>query len=267
MAVTGRETGGQILLSGIFAALEHAWRQPLQFRGLEPKPLDEEARAELADEYTAAVSLEWEESGLAVCLLLSSADAAYITQAVQPRQENVQSYHTGVLAVLRQWAEAMGSAFITRVGWPESLSHGSAYALRFTYGVQGGWTSDGALVYSQALEDETPMGGEIEEVPQAGIWNVADDEATERLPHNLEMVLDLQLTATARLAGVDMRLEDVLNLRAGSVVDLGRRVDEPVELLVNGKLVARAEVVVQDGTLALRVTEVISPRARLDSLG
>jgi flagellar motor switch protein FliN/FliY len=63
-----------------------------------------------------------------------------------------------------------------------------------------------------------------------------------------------------------MPLSGILELSPGSVVELDQRIVEPVDLLVGGKVVAQGEVVVLDGYYALRVTEVLNPIERLESL-
>lgn len=85
-------------------------------------------------------------------------------------------------------------------------------------------------------------------------------------PDNLSMVLDIQLTATARLGRVEMPIGDILNLGPGSIIEVGHLVDEPIELLINDKLIARGDVVVVDEKFGLRITEVISPQARIESM-
>ncbi len=86
------------------------------------------------------------------------------------------------------------------------------------------------------------------------------------LPENLDVIMDIELTATARMGKVEVPLADVLNYGPGSIIELGHLVDEPVELLVNGKLIARGDVVVVDEKFGLRITEIVSPRERLESL-
>jgi flagellar motor switch protein FliN/FliY len=83
---------------------------------------------------------------------------------------------------------------------------------------------------------------------------------------NLDMVLDIGLIATARLGHVEMPIGDILKLGPGSIIEVGHMVDEPVDLLVNGKLIARGDVVVVDEKFGLRITEIISPRERIESL-
>ena len=92
------------------------------------------------------------------------------------------------------------------------------------------------------------------------------ESSRKNAPDNLDMVLDIRLTAIARLGQVEMPISDVLNLGPGSILDIAHMVDEPVDLLVNGKLIARGDVVVVDEKFGLRITEIISPKERIESL-
>jgi len=83
---------------------------------------------------------------------------------------------------------------------------------------------------------------------------------------NLDLVLDIRLLATARLGRVEMPIGDVLNLGPGSILEIAHLVDEPIELLINGKLIARGDVVVVDEKFGLRITEIVSQRERIESL-
>lgn len=76
---------------------------------------------------------------------------------------------------------------------------------------------------------------------------------------NLDLVMDVELDVTLRFGKRQMTLREVLELTSGSVVELDRQVDEPVELLLDGKVIARGEAVVIDGNYGLRVTEVPQP--------
>ena len=85
-------------------------------------------------------------------------------------------------------------------------------------------------------------------------------------PDNLERVLDIRLLATARLGRVEMPVGEILALGPGSIIDVGRLVDEPVDLLVNNKLIARGDVVVVDERFGLRITQIVSPAQRIESM-
>jgi flagellar motor switch protein FliN/FliY len=85
---------------------------------------------------------------------------------------------------------------------------------------------------------------------------VAGDPAISKLG----MFMDVELVVTMRFGGRRMLLKDILDLCTGSVVELDQRVQEPVDLLLDGKLIARGEVVVVDGNYGLRITELFSKR-------
>lgn len=85
-------------------------------------------------------------------------------------------------------------------------------------------------------------------------------------PRNLDVVLDIELPITVRFGETQMTLEALARLGPGSMIDLARSPDDPVDLLVNGRLVARGQVVVVSGCYGVRVTEVVSPADRLRSL-
>jgi flagellar motor switch protein FliN len=78
---------------------------------------------------------------------------------------------------------------------------------------------------------------------------------------NLKLVMDVELNVSLRFGQRQLPLREVLELTSGSVVELDRQVDEPVELLLDGKVIALGEAVIVDGNYGLRVTEVPQPIA------
>jgi flagellar motor switch protein FliN/FliY len=82
--------------------------------------------------------------------------------------------------------------------------------------------------------------------------------ALEQSDNQLAMVMDVELAMTLRFGSRRLPLREILEFCPGTVVELDRQVDEPVDLLLHGKLVARGEVVVVDGNYGLRVTEVVT---------
>lgn len=85
-------------------------------------------------------------------------------------------------------------------------------------------------------------------------------------PPNLELILDIDLPLAVRFGETEMTLQSLTRLAPGSVIDLGRAPDDPVDVLVNGRLVARGEVVVVSGNYGVRIIEVVSPADRLKSV-
>ena len=90
--------------------------------------------------------------------------------------------------------------------------------------------------------------------------------AASKSNRNIDLLLDVELPVALRFGKSEMTLSSILELSAGAVVELDQKILEPVELLVGGKVVAQGEVVVMDGHYALRVTEVLNPMERLESL-
>jgi flagellar motor switch protein FliN/FliY len=82
----------------------------------------------------------------------------------------------------------------------------------------------------------------------------------------IDFLLDVPLTLSVELGRTKMIVNDLLQLGQGSVVELTKLVGEPLEVLVNEKLIARGEVVVLNDKFAVRLTDIISPKDRLDKL-
>lgn len=83
---------------------------------------------------------------------------------------------------------------------------------------------------------------------------------------NLDLLLDIQLPVVVRMGQTEMLMGELLKLTPGAILELNRSADAPVELLVNGKLIAKGEVVVVDGNFAFRITEIESRANRIRSL-
>jgi flagellar motor switch protein FliN/FliY len=81
--------------------------------------------------------------------------------------------------------------------------------------------------------------------------------ATAEQPANLSLVLDVPVSLTIELGSCQLPMREVLQLCVGSVVQLEKAADAPVELSVNGKLIARGEVVVIEDRYGVKITEVI----------
>lgn len=82
----------------------------------------------------------------------------------------------------------------------------------------------------------------------------------------LDFILDIPLKVTVELGRTKMMIRDILQLAQGSVVELSKFAGEPLEVLVNDKLVARGEVVVVNEKFGIRLTDIISPVERIEQL-
>ena len=81
--------------------------------------------------------------------------------------------------------------------------------------------------------------------------------ATAENPTNLNLVLDVPVSLSVELGCSQLPMRDVLQLNVGSVVQLDKSADAPVEISINGKLIARGEVVVIEDRFAVKITEIV----------
>ncbi len=83
---------------------------------------------------------------------------------------------------------------------------------------------------------------------------------------NLALILDIPLRVTVELGRTKMPVNELLNLTQGSVVELSKLAGEPMEVYVNDKLIAKGEAVVVNEKFGVRLTDIISPTERVESL-
>lgn len=99
----------------------------------------------------------------------------------------------------------------------------------------------------------------------AGAADVGDVGGVAQV-QSLDFILDIPLKVTVELGRSKMAIRDVLQLAQGSVIELSKFAGEPLEVLVNDKLVARGEVVVVNEKFGIRLTDIISPVERIEQL-
>lgn len=85
-------------------------------------------------------------------------------------------------------------------------------------------------------------------------------------PLDLDFILDIPLQVKVEVGRTRLMIQELLQLSKGSVVELNKLLGEPFEVLVNEKLVARGEVVVVNDRFGIRLTDIISPNERVQSL-
>jgi flagellar motor switch protein FliN/FliY len=85
--------------------------------------------------------------------------------------------------------------------------------------------------------------------------------------HGIELLMDVALEVSVELGRSHMSIGEILGLRTGSVIELDKLAGEPVDVSVNGTLIARGEVVVVDEKFGVRITEVVSKARRLATVG
>ena len=111
---------------------------------------------------------------------------------------------------------------------------------------------------------ETAVEEKEEVIDEEESAETAGEESGE--PASLDLILDIPLAVTVELGRSKMLINDLLQLGQGSVIELTKLVGEPLEVLVNDKLVARGEVVVVNEKFGVRLTDIVTPMERVKSL-
>jgi flagellar motor switch protein FliN len=103
-------------------------------------------------------------------------------------------------------------------------------------------------------------------VKPASFSDFSDFGSSQTESKNLDMLLDIPLQVTVELGRTKKTIKDILEMSAGSIVELDKLAGEPVDIFVNHKMIAKGEVVVIDENFGVRVTEILSQRDRLEKL-
>lgn len=120
---------------------------------------------------------------------------------------------------------------------------------------------------AEAGLEELIGGDNVVDIAQIADDIKAGDDAINKLKvQNLDFILDIPLKVTVELGRTSVVIKDLLQLGQGSVLELDKLAGEPLEILVNGKLVAKGEVVVVNEKFGIRLTDIISPVERIETL-
>ncbi len=93
-----------------------------------------------------------------------------------------------------------------------------------------------------------------------------DEPVYTQLPKQLELLYDVPLEITVELGRSKLKLKEIMDLNIGSIIELDKLTGEHIDILVNGKVIAKGEVVVVSESFGVRITEIINPRERIGSL-
>ena len=114
--------------------------------------------------------------------------------------------------------------------------------------------------WADALEE---AGGEAS---PAGLQNLQDDGIPGDEEFNLDVILDVPVVISMEIGQTKISIRNLLQLNQGSVIELDRLAGEPLDVLINGTLIAHGEVVVVNEKFGIRLTDVISPVERVKKL-
>lgn len=117
--------------------------------------------------------------------------------------------------------------------------------------------TDALLNDVQAQSSGSAQGVELDELK---------DESTPIADPKLDVILDIPVNLTMEVGGTEIAIRNLLQLSQGSVIELDRVAGEPLDVKVNGTLIAHGEVVVVNDRYGIRLTDVISPQERIRRL-
>jgi len=83
---------------------------------------------------------------------------------------------------------------------------------------------------------------------------------------NIDLLMDVSVPVVAQLGSTEIRIKDILQLLPGSIVELEKLAGEPVDLLVRGQAFAQGEVVVVDENFGVRITKILTPAERVETV-
>ncbi len=119
-----------------------------------------------------------------------------------------------------------------------------------------------ALESGEDIQEGKPLGKSAEKAS----FEELRESRSSGVPSDLDFILDIPLEVTVEMGRTKMLINDLLQLGQGSVIELNRLAGEPLDILVNNKLVARGEVVVVGEKFGIRLTDIVSPMERVKRL-
>ena len=245
-------------------------------------------QVETASDYAPLASVRIiSEGGLCgqQCLSFSAVDVAELLRIFLGEEVSVSTELNGMQRealeeLVRQWAGLVASALkpdFGEVTWQVAadpagpVPAGLIQVLRVSDGTRG-------ITVQMALDDplacalaETAVGPPVaapSPAPSIPAAPAANSGRVEELLRqgNLELLMEVELAVALRFGCRQTTLHEVLNLATGAVLELDREIQDPVDLVLNGRVIARGEVVVVDGNYGLRINEVASAQGRVSSL-
>ncbi len=125
---------------------------------------------------------------------------------------------------------------------------------------------EGTATTTPENETESAQEPRHPEYESAAFESLNTDEAVESIEPNLDVILNIPVTLSMQIGHTRMTIEELMRLNRGSVIKLDRLAGEPMDILVNGTLIAHGEVVVVNDKFGIRLLDVISPAERVKKL-
>ncbi len=119
--------------------------------------------------------------------------------------------------------------------------------------------------WAAALQEQSAAGAAhaVQETAQPAVFTRLTGEGTPGAPRDIDLVLDIPVSLTVELGRTKIPIKNILQLAQGSVIELDALAGEPMDVLVNGCLIAQGEVVVVNEKFGIRLTDVVTPSERM----
>lgn len=123
-----------------------------------------------------------------------------------------------------------------------------------------------ASIKREAVSSQGDPARQRSSVQRARFAPLAQEANLNPTPSNMDLLMDITLRVSVELGRATLSVRDTLNLSPGQVIELDKLAGDPVDVLINGRLIARGEVVVVDDQFGVRITEIVSPRQRVEAM-
>jgi len=219
---------------------------------------------EAADGHSALEVLEREDVDLVLTdLRMEGMTGIQVLKAIKQQHPKIGVILITGFATLESAMEAMRLGAIDVVQKPVNMSE---LVQRITdYAARRQATRDATPLTEASPNMDAGTQGDFVEARPPGLPPLPPIPPDGK-PDSLDKILDIPVNATVQLGKTTLQIADLLKLSVGSVVELDKRAGEPVELYINDRLIALGEVVVIDETFGLRVTSIVEPKQRIQSL-
>ncbi|GAB2798589.1 flagellar motor switch protein FliN [Halomonas shantousis] len=164
-----------------------------------------------------------------------------------------------------EWANAMAEqeSADTPAGDDDPWAEAMAEQASAETGADDPWAQ--AMAEQESASEPAPAASKAEAAGDK-VFKPLERGASEHHVRDLEMIMDIPVKLTVELGRTRITIKELLELAQGSVIELEGLAGEPMDILINGYLIAQGEVVVVDDKYGIRITEIITPSERVQKL-
>jgi len=121
--------------------------------------------------------------------------------------------------------------------------------------------------WAAAMSEQASATAAVQPAAQPAVFSRLSGESAPGTPKDIDLVLDIPVSLTVELGRTKIPIKNILQLAQGSVIELDAMAGEPMDVLVNGCLIAQGEVVVVNEKFGIRLTDVVTPSERMRRVG